>query len=162
MVQFYKFRGHTIEILNELRYSAGMTPRYIANAILAKVRVTSVVLQRMKRYGVIEKIEGFGWRITAAGIEVLKFLSGISNNNNVNTSHTHDKQKVKPEKEIKPPICYARSYCPIQRYWKDKSYSEKARLSVCETCAQNEPENYTDNIMYQIKARIRGEVARVG
>ncbi len=94
-----KFRGWSVKFLDDLQNSGGKTTRAIADATFCPARVAAVILQRMWRYNLIEKIENWGWRLTRDGLFLLSINNNTVNNKNVNTKITDNKHKDKTKKQ---------------------------------------------------------------
>ena len=140
-----KFSDRTINIMNELRFSAGKTTRSISDAVLIGRRVASSTLSRMKSNGLVERIFNFGWRITSYGSYVLKILFNNNNNNYDNTSTTTTQHTVNTKNEIttvepekqneNAPSCFSSTTCHIRTCLKKTVYNMKT-MFACDGCCQ--------------------------
>src|SRR4030043_2116239 len=94
-----KFRGWSIKFLDDLQNSAGKTTRAIADGTFCPVRVAAVILQRMLRYNLIERVENWRWRLTRDGMFLLSINNNTVNNNNVNTTTTQQQHEDNTKKQ---------------------------------------------------------------
>ncbi len=150
--QYYKLRGWTVKFLEDLQNSGGKTTREISDATGCKARTAAVILQRLRLYGTIERIVGWGWKITSDGINFL--LSKKKNNNNkyVNSWLTEHKQLVntkaeneKPENPEWIPSCFYRASCHIRSIMKKSVYNSKTS-NGCEFCVTRNTHEYCMNM----------------
>ena len=137
-----KFRGWSVKFLDDLQNSGGKTTRAIADATFCPARVAAVILQRMWRYNLIEKIENWGWRLTRDGMFLLSINNNTVNNNNVNTKITDNKHKDNTKKQESIPSCFSRVSCHIKQLCRDKAYTLK-NMVLCQNCVSFDLKNYT-------------------
>ncbi len=137
-----KFRGWTIKFLDDLQNSAGKTTRAISDATFCGCRVAAVILQRMLRYNLIEKVENWGWRLTHDGMFLLGINNNSINNNYVNTTTTQQQHKVNTKKQESIPSCFHRLSCHIKQLCNDKAYTIK-NMVLCHNCVSFDLKNYT-------------------
>lgn len=140
--QWQKFRGWSIKFCSDLQNSAGKTTRMISDGTFCPSRVAAVILQRMYRYNLIEKIENWGWRLTQTGMFLLSINNNTVNNNYVNTKITDNKHNDNTKKQESIPSCFSRASCHIKQICKDKAYTIK-NMVLCHTCVSFDIKNYT-------------------
>ncbi len=143
--QYYKLRGWTVKFLEDLQHSGGKTTREISDATGCKARTAAVILQRLRLYGTIERIAGWGWKITSDGINFLLSKKNNTNNKYVNSWLTERIQKVNTKaEEQKPeiiPPCFHRASCHIRTIMKKAEYTVKTMMQ-CDGCVHDNPNNY--------------------
>jgi hypothetical protein len=147
--QWYKLRGWTVKFLEDLQYSGGKTTREISDATSCKVTVAAVILQRLRQYNVIERITGWGWKITSDGIS---YLLTKNNNNNINyinsliINNKHNNNNKQQEKPEKAPSCFTKTYCHIRRLLKKAVYDSKT-MFACDGCVMGNSNEYPKNFI---------------
>jgi hypothetical protein len=155
-VHWEKFRGWTTKFLGDLQYSGGKTTREISDATGCKINVAAVILQRLKRYNVIERVAGWGWRITSDGIGILLWKNNKNNNNYINTSLINNIQTNNSngtEKQEKPLSCFNSSICHIRRILKETVYNAKTMFE-CDGCVQKNENEYPKNFIGRSEVKI--------
>ncbi len=125
-----------------------MTTRDISTRTDCKPHMASVILDRMRCSGLVEKIEGWGWRITRDGINCLVITTSNNNNyvntistqhqHNINTTstqyqHTFPLENQQQEKEEWIPGCFHMKWCHIKKFSRDKTYNNKTNIH-CDGC----------------------------
>ncbi len=143
-IQWQKYRGWKLRILEELQHSGGMTTREISTRIGYPRPLTSNRLCEMVRGGFVEKVERWGWRITCKGTSLINLNSTKQHNNNITTiSQQHnnnittryqpDTPTLQLEKEEVAPMCFHATTCHIKQLCKNKEYTPK-NMIVCKIC----------------------------
>jgi uncharacterized protein YjhX (UPF0386 family) len=142
---WYLIRGWSVKFLEKMQHSGGLTSREIADGTQCKMSVATVILQRMKRYNVIERITGWGWRITSDGISFLLSKNNNNNINYINSLQTNKQQTSNSEKVETPeraPSCFSRAFCHIKLFCKEKVFNRKNE-ATCGGCCSNDTKNFT-------------------
>jgi hypothetical protein len=152
---YQKYRGHSLEVLETLEHSGGMTTRQISDAILGNARVIAVTIQRLVHRCVIEKVENWGWKINVNGLKILSIFNKkdiTTNNKNVNTTTTQQQHKVNMKKETTTkeqtenvPSCFKKAYCHIRRFLDNPVFNSKT-AKTCNECVHDDPNNYPKNL----------------
>jgi ribosomal protein S19E (S16A) len=154
--QWYRLRGWTDKFLEDLQYSGGKTTREISDATNCKVTVAAVILQRLRQYNVIERIAGWGWKITSDGISYLLSKNNTNNINYINSLLINNKQNNnnKQQENIeKPPSCFTKTYCHIRKLLKQTVYNSKNAF-VCDGCVMGNSNEYPKNFIGRQAVRI--------
>ncbi len=149
--QWQKFRGISIQILSELEHSGGMTTRDISTRIDKTPRLTSNKLCQMRCSGLVEKVEGWGWRITRDGINIINinyasriqqqcFRNASGMLQECNSTFPLENQEQKKEECI--PGCFHQKFCHIKQICKIKEYNDKTSV-LCEGCVWFKSETWT-------------------
>ena len=87
-----KFRGKTIDILEAISNSKGLTTKEIADKTDIPIRVVNIYCRRGEKRGVFERNERWGWGATPFGLFILD-INYNNNNNNRNTKLTQSKHE---------------------------------------------------------------------
>jgi hypothetical protein len=147
--QWYRLRGWTVKFLEDLQYSGGKTTREISDATSCKVTVAAVILQRLRQYNVIERIAGWGWKITSDGISYLLSKNNTNNINYINSLLINNKQNNNNKQEKineKPPSCFTKTYCHIRKLLKHTVYNSKNAFA-CDGCVLGNSNEYPKNFI---------------
>lgn len=125
--EWQKYRGWKLRILEELEHSGGMTTREISTRIGYQARQTTKRLCEMRSRDMVEKIENWGWKITATGI----YLLSINYTPTIHQQHSNNAPTMlQQEKEIPAPPCFNLRLCHIRQICKDPRYTMK-NASLC-------------------------------
>lgn len=149
--QYQKFRGWTIKILSDLEHSSGKTSRAISTGTFGSCKVISVILCRLRRYNLVEKVANWGWKITRDGLFVLGINNKTTdneqyNNNNkdTNTIYNNNEQNTKTKNETtneSAPTCFKSTLCHIKRLLK-KSVYNLTTMATCDGCVMGNNNDY--------------------
>lgn len=88
--QWARYRGWSIRILAELENSGGLTVAQIADNLNHRKKAIREYCYRLNDSGCIERVERWGWKITASG-QLLLYI----NNDHTNTTPTPQKDHTK-------------------------------------------------------------------
>lgn len=136
--EWQKYRGWKLRILEELEHSGGMTTREISTRIGYGAARTTDTLCKMLRSGLVEKIEGWGWRITRDGV----FLININYTATIQPQHSHNTATIQPEEKSEPaPKCFQSPTCHIKRAYTKEGYTTKTSM-LCLNCVWYRPEQW--------------------
>lgn len=152
---YQKYRGYSLEILEQLEHSGGLTTRQISDAILGNARVIANTIQRLVHRCVIEKVENWGWKINRNGLKILEIFNKTTTTTttkNVTTTTTQHHQDVymknetttaelKKEQTKNIPSCFEKAYCHIRRFMKNPVFSSKTAMR-CDGCVHDSPNNF--------------------